>query len=149
MPNFADNRKAHFEYEIIDTFEAGISLTGGEVKSVRNGGAKLAGSFVVVKPSGAVLLNAHIARYKNASQNILHTADRTRDLLLAKREIHNLREKLQTKGLTIVPLSLYPKGRLIKLKIALVKGKKQYDKRATLRKRDTDREIKRALKRAR
>ncbi len=138
------NKKAYFDYEILEKFEVGLVLTGAETKSIRANNIKLSGGFVVFHGDTPEIINVHIPHYKFS--NIPDDPDRSRKILLKKREINYLRGKIQEKGLTIVPLSVYNKGRRIKLEIGLAKGKKQYDKRASLKKRDTDREIRRALK---
>ncbi len=145
MKLLAENRKARFDYEILETFEAGISLTGQEVKSIKAGRANLTGSFVVIRLNGAVLLNAQIPPYQPKNTFSDYKPDRTRQLLLNKKELNYLFGKTK-ESLTIVPLSIYIKGRRIKLEIALARHKKAHDKRETIRKRETDREMRRALK---
>ncbi len=146
MKQLSENRKARFDYEILETFEAGISLTGQEVKSVRKGGAQLTGSFVLVKPDGAQLLNAQIPPYQPNNTDPGYKPDRTRRLLLNKKEINYLLNKAKEGGLTIVPLSIYDKGRRMKLAIGLARHKKARDKRETIKRRETDREVRRTLK---
>ena len=143
---YAKNKKAFHDYEILERFEAGIQLLGQEVKSVRNGNISLKGSYVTMTGGGAQLLNATIAKYPYAGPLPGYKPDRTRILLLSKKEIAYLTGKAQEKGLTIVPLSVYTKGRLIKVEISVARGKKTHDKRESLRRRDQDREMKRALK---
>ncbi len=133
------NRKAHFDYEILDTFEAGIALTGEEVKAVREGQMTLTGSYVTEKKGGLVLFAATIHRYKH-SGNKEYDPKRDRALLLHAREIAKIRQAMQTKGLTVVPLEGYFKGNLFKLKIGIGRGKKEYDKRETIKRRELDRE---------
>lgn len=147
MPTLAKNRRAHYEYEILETLEAGLVLTGPEVKSIRAGHANLAGAYVTFHGAEAHLTNAHIAPYAFAVKNDHYEPTQTRKLLLKKREIAYLRGKLQEKGLTAIPLSLYTKQRLIKLEIGLARGKKTHDKRASIKKREVDREIRRVLSR--
>ena len=146
MTLLAENRKARFDYEILETFEAGISLTGKEVKSIKSGRANLTGSFVVIKLNGASLLNAQIPPYQ--PKNIASDYDpmRTRQLLLNKEELRYLLRKSKEGGLTVIPLSIYTKARRIKAEIALARHKKAHDKRETIRKRETDREMRRTLK---
>ena len=144
MDKYAVNKKAGFDYEILEKFEAGLVLTGAEVKSLRSNNAKLVGGFVVFHGDVPELINVHIPRYKFS--NIPIDPDRSRQILLKKQEINYLRGKLDEKGLTIVPLSVYNKGRRIKLEIGLVRGKKHFDKRASIKKRETDREIRRVFK---
>ncbi|NLL90540.1 MAG: SsrA-binding protein SmpB [Dehalococcoidales bacterium] len=141
----ATNRKAYHNYHILDKFEAGIVLTGTEIKSIRAGRVNLGQAFV--KPEGGEiwLINAHIARYE-AGSYMSHEPTRTRKLLLNRREIRNLISKTSEKGSTLVPLSLYLKGHIAKVEIALAKGKKQYDKRETIQQRDAEREMDRTIK---
>jgi SsrA-binding protein len=146
MANYAENRKARFNYEFLEKYETGIELLGTEVKSVRGGQMSLEGAFVIVRGGEAFLINANIPPYqvKNAPKD--YDPLRNRKLLLTKKEINELAGSEKNKSLTIVPISVYNKGRKIKVEIALVKGKKKFDKRETLKKRDTDREIRRTLK---
>lgn len=140
-----NNRKAKFDYEIVDTIEAGIVLTGTEVKSIRNGNAQLKDSYAIIRNGEAYLLNMHISEYKEG--NIFnHEETRTRKLLLHRKEILKLNDKIQIEGYTLVPLKLYFKGNHAKILIGVAKGKKVYDKRETIKKRDIDREIKKAMK---
>ena len=146
MANYAENRKARFDYEILEKYETGVELLGSEVKSVRGGQMSLEGSFVLVRGGECFLINANIPPYqpKNAGTN--YDPLRNRKLLLTKKEINELAGNEKNKSLTIVPISVYNKGRKIKVEIALVKGKKKHDKRESIKKRDTDREIRRTLK---
>lgn len=146
MANYAENRKARFNYEILEKYEAGIELLGTEVKSVRGGQMSLEGAFVLVRGGEVFLINANIPPYqiKNAPKD--YDPLRNRKLLLTKKENAELAMTEKNKSLTIVPISVYNKGRKIKVSIALVKGKKKFDKRETLKKRDTDREIRREYK---
>ena len=146
MKPYAVNKKARFDYEILDTLEAGLVLSGVEVKSIRSGTVGLKGGFVSFHNNDAFLTNVHIPKYKHTGPNQEHEPERSRKLLLKSKEIDYLRGKLLEKGLTIVPLSLYNSGRHIKLEIGVAKGKKKYDKRETLKKRDLDRETRRAIK---
>jgi SsrA-binding protein len=140
----ATNRKARHDYLIEDTFEAGLVLTGSEIKSVRAGQVNLRDSYATVRDGELWLVNAHIAPYKQASfQN--HEPRRERKLLLHRREIDVLVRKLQEKGLTLVPLQLYLKHSWAKVQLGLARGKKSYDKRQALRERDDRRQIDRAL----
>ena len=146
MANYSENRKARFDYEILEKYEAGIELLGTEVKSVRGGQMSLEGAFVIVRGGEAFLINSNIPPYqvKNAPKD--YDPLRNRKILLTKKEISDLAGSEKNKSLTIVPISVYNKGRKIKLEIALVKGKKKFDKRETIKKRDTDREIRREYK---
>jgi SsrA-binding protein len=139
----SENKKAKFDYEIIDTLEAGLMLTGAEVKSCKAGQINLQGSFVTFSANKAVLTNTNIAPYKQASNQGDYDPTRSRPLLLHKKEIAYLRGKSLEKGLTIVPLKVYTKNRLIKVEIGVGKGRHKYDKREVIKKRDLDREIKR------
>jgi SsrA-binding protein len=147
MANYTENRKARFDYEILDKYEAGIELLGVEVKSVRGGRMSLEGSFVIVRGGEVFLINANIPPYQ--TNNVLKDYDplRNKKLLLTKKEIEKLADSEKNKSLTIVPISVYNKGRKIKLEIALAKGKKKKDKRESIKKRETDREIRREYKR--
>ncbi|MFC2026431.1 SsrA-binding protein SmpB [Chloroflexota bacterium] len=142
----ATNRKAYHDYSIQDTIEAGISLTGTEIKSVRAGRVSLAQAYVKPENREIWLLNAHIARYEAASY-LSHEPTRPRKLLLHKKEIINLNSKIAEKGFTLVPLRLYIKGRIAKVEIALAKGKRLYNKRESIKERETEIEIDRQMKR--
>ncbi len=137
------NKKAHRDYALLEKFEAGMELVGTEVKSLRSGNAKLEGARVVVRGNEAFLVGAHIAPYQPKNTDERYDPARTRRLLLNHKEIQNLLSAEGTKGLTIVPISVYNKGRTLKLEIAIAKGKKQYDKREDIKKRDTERRLKR------
>jgi SsrA-binding protein len=144
----ATNRKARHDYFVEESFEAGISLTGTEIKSVRAGQVNLRDGFVIVRSGEAWLLNVHIAQYEHGNRSN-HDETRQRKLLLHKREIDHLHGQATQKNWTIVPLRMYinEAGRA-KVEIALVRGKQQFDKRDTIRDRDSQREIQRALKQA-
>ena len=146
--SLAINKKALYDYEILEKFEAGLVLSGQEVKSVKAGQISLKGAFVTFHNNKAYLTNAHITKYKQAGNMADYDPTQSRELLLHKREIHYLQAKSQEKGLTIVPLSVYTKQRFVKLEIALAKGKKEFDKRETIKKRDSDRELRQILKTA-
>ena len=141
-----EHKKARMDYEILNEFEAGLELLGHEVKSLRGGLGKLEGSHVVVRGGEAYLVGANIPAYQSANTPKGYDAARTRRLLLNKKEIAALSGAEDQKGLTIVPLRVYNKGRTLKLGIALARGKKKFDKRATLKKRDTERDMRRTLK---
>ena len=133
------NKKAHFDYTILEEIEAGISLVGTEIKSVRKGSVDLKDSFITIKNNEAFLLNMYIAKYEEG--NIFnHDERRTRKLLLHKKEIKKLKEKVSTEGLTLIPLKLYFKRNHVKVLIGVCKGKKRYDKRASIKERDLKRE---------
>lgn len=146
MANYAENRKARFNYEILEKYEAGIELLGVEVKSVRGGQMSLEGAFVIIRGGEAYLINASIPPYQVKNTPKDYDPLRNRKLLLTKKEIVELAGNEKNKSLTIVPISVYNKGRKIKVEIALVKGKKKFDKREALKKRNTDREIRREYK---
>ncbi|MCE5203631.1 MAG: SsrA-binding protein SmpB, partial [Coriobacteriales bacterium] len=142
----ATNKKAFHDYEIVETFEAGIALTGTEVKSLRENRATLRDSFATVRNAEVWLHNLHIASYSHGNRSNVDP-DRTRKLLLHKNEIRYLIGKTKERGYTLVPLRLYfsPAG-LVKVELALARGKKLYDKREALAERDTKRDVERALK---
>jgi len=142
----ATNRKARHDYHIDDTFEAGMVLTGTEIKSIRAGRVSLRDSYATVKEGELWLLNAHIAPYDQGTY-ANHEPRQPRKLLMHRREINRITGKLQEKGFTLVPLRLYLKNNLAKVELGLARGKKQYDKRAALRQRETRREIDRAVAR--
>ncbi|WP_322792667.1 SsrA-binding protein SmpB [Bellilinea sp.] len=138
----ATNRKARFEYFLLDTFEAGIALQGSEIKSIRAGQISLAEAYVQTDGKEAWLINAHIAPYEQANR-FNHDPRRPRKLLLHKREIRELWNAVRQKGVTIVPVQVYLKEGKAKVEIAIAKGKKLYDKRHEIAKRDQTREIER------
>jgi SsrA-binding protein len=145
MTNFAENRKARFDYEILETLSAGLELVGAEVKSVRGGKISLAGSFIGVRGGEAYLLGADIAPYQPKNASAEYDSTRPRKLLLTKSEVQKLSDAEGTKGLTIIPLSVYNKGRFIKLDLGIARGKKKFDKRESIKKRDVERDLKRTL----
>jgi SsrA-binding protein len=140
----ASNRKARHDYTVIDSFEAGLVLTGTEVKSLREGRASLVDGFATIDDGEVFLHGVHIPEYVQGSWTN-HTPRRVRKLLLHKSEILRLVGKTKESGLTLVPLALYFRGGLVKVEIALAKGKQSYDKRQDLARRDADREVQRAL----
>jgi SsrA-binding protein len=142
----ATNRKAYHDYYIQDSQEAGIVLTGSEIKSIRAGRVNLRDAYIRPEGGELWLLNAHIARYE-ASSYLSHEPTRPRKLLLHRRQIDNLTSKMAEKGLTLVPLRLYIKGSIAKVEVALAKGKKLYDKRESIARRDAERDIGRAMRR--
>jgi len=146
MATYIDNRKAHFNYEIEETFEAGIELEGFEVKSIKKGQGNLAGSFCIVRGGEAFLVGMHIPPYQPHNTTFGYDPDRIRRLLLSKKEIKKLADADSTKGLTLIATSLYSKGRRIKVSVAIARGKKTFDKRETIKKRDVDRELRREYK---
>lgn len=144
VKNIAQNRKAFYEYEIIDKFEAGIVLMGTEVKSAREGKVNLKGSHISVNNGEAWLEGCHISEYSMATRDN-HEPTRKRKLLLHKKEIRVLEQKVKEKGLTIIPLSMYFSHGKIKVEIALAKGKKLWDKRADIAEKDSKRRTEQAL----
>ncbi|MBP6859062.1 MAG: SsrA-binding protein SmpB [Candidatus Magasanikbacteria bacterium] len=144
--SLAENKKAFFEYDILEKFEAGLVLTGQEVKSAKIGQVNLKGSYITFYGHKAYVLNMHINKYKAAGPLPDYDPTHSRELLLHKKQIAYLHGKSSEKGLTIMPLSMYTKGRLIKLEIAIGRGKKLYDKRESLKKKDLKRELDRARK---
>ncbi|MCS7038695.1 MAG: SsrA-binding protein SmpB [Anaerolineae bacterium] len=141
----ATNRKAYHDYEVIETLEAGMVLTGIEIKSIRAGKVNLTDGFVLIRDGEAWLLNVHIAPYSHGARDN-HEPKRERKLLLHRFEINRLATKVAERGWTIVPLRLYLRNNRAKVEIGLVRGKRLYDKRATIARRDAERELERALK---
>jgi SsrA-binding protein len=141
----ARNKRARHDYHILDSWEAGLVLTGTEVKSLRDGKANLADSYAVVNGGEVFLLNLHIAPYEQGNQ-FNHEPTRTRKLLLNKKEIRKMIGSVERQGLTLVPLELYFRRGKAKVALALGKGKKLHDKRETARERDAEREIARAVR---
>lgn len=141
----ATNRKARHEYEILETVEAGLALTGTEIKSVREGSVSLKEGFAVIKEGEAWLMDVHIAPYSHGHRDNPDPR-RPRKLLLHRREIDRLQSKVLEKGWTLIPLKMYLKNNRAKLELALVRGKKQYDKRHDIAKRDADRDLQRVMK---
>ena len=146
MTTYIDNRKAHFNYSIEETFEAGIELMGYEVKSVKKGQGNINSAFCIVRGGEAFIVGLHIPPYQPNNTDMTYDPDRTRKLLLSKKEIKKMGDKDDIKGLTLIPLSMYSKGRHIKVSVAVAKGKKVFDKRETIKNRDLDREMAREYK---
>lgn len=146
MTTFVDNKKVHFNYEIIDKYEAGIELYGFEVKSIKKGQGSLDGAYVIVRGGEAYAVNIFLPPYQENNTPKGYEPRRNRRLLLTREEIRRLADAEGGKGLTIVPISIYNKGPLVKVSIAVVRGKKKFDKRETTKKRETDREIRREMK---
>ncbi len=145
MSSIVKNRQARFNYEILDTYEAGIELTGSEVKSLRGGNVQLSDAYGIVKDGEAFLVGVHISPYTFARAGG-HEPDRTRRLLLHKKEIERIGARLGKERLTMVPLALYFKNGKVKVELGIGKGKTRYDKRETIKKRDQKREIDRAIR---
>jgi len=146
MAILAINKKATFDYSILEKYEAGLMLSGAEVKSIKNGRISLKESFVTIKGAELYLTNANISRYPFAGNLQSYDPTRSRKLLVKKSEIRSLIGKVRTQGLTLIPLRVYTKKRLVKLEFALGRGKKAFDKRSDIAKRETKRKIERALK---
>lgn len=140
------NRKASFNYEILDKYTAGVELFGYEVKSLKSGSGSLEGSYVTIRGNEAFIISMFIPPYQTNNTPKEYDPNRNRRLLLTKKEIVDLDKLEKTKGLTIVPISVYNKGTRIKIDVAVVRGKKKYDKRQTLKKRDAEREIRKEHK---
>lgn len=140
------NRKARFNYEIIDTIECGIVLKGTEIKSIRDGKANIKDSYGIIRNNEVYILNMHISPYENGGV-FNHQETRTRKLLLHKREILKLKNKLELEGFTLIPLKLYFVNGKAKIELGLCKGKKLYDKREDSKKRDVERELAKKYKR--
>lgn len=145
MPTLAINRKGKFDYECLEEFEAGLALTGQEVKSIREGGAKIDAGHIVIRGGRLWLIGANIAPYKRASTHEDYDPMRDRQLLMHAKEIRYLTGKLGEKGLTAVPISLYTRGNRIKVGFWLARGKKTHEKKQKLKERDIDRDTKRYL----
>ena len=141
-----ENRKARFNYEIAETYEAGIELFGYEVKSLRKGQGSLDGAYALVRGGEAFLIGADIPPYQAKNAPSSYDPRRNRKLLLTKKEIRELSQEENKKGLTIVPISVYNKSRKIKITLGIGKGKKRFDKRQSIQKREVDREMRRSLK---
>ncbi len=141
-----EHKKARFDYEILEEFEAGLELLGQEVKSLRQGTGKLEGSHVIIRGGEAYLVGAHIPAYQPKNAGESYDPDRTRKLLVTKKELATLQGYEGQKGLTIVPLRVYNKGKVLKLLLGAARGRKAHDKRSLLQKRDVDRDIDRTLK---
>jgi SsrA-binding protein len=144
--SIAKNRRARFDYTILDTWEAGIVLTGSEVKSLRDGKANLTDAYAILKDGEVYLLNLHVSPYEKASF-FNHEPTRTRKLLLHRKEIKKLIGSVERQGLTLIPLELYFKRGRAKVLIALGKGKQSHDKRADIKRKDDEREMQRAVRR--
>lgn len=143
MSILVDNRKVHFNYEILETFEAGLKLVGHEVKSLKKGQGSIEGAYVIVRGGEAYVVNLFIPPYQEKNTPKDYEPRRNRKLLLEKSDIVKLADMEESNGLTIVPISIYNKNNLVKISIAVVRGKKRFDKRETTKKRETDRNIRR------
>lgn len=139
------NRKARYDYEIEDTYEAGIVLTGTEIKSIRQGRANIKDSYAIIRNNEIYLLNTHISLY-NEGNRFNHEETRTRKLLLHKKEIYKLRDKLEIEGYTLIPLKIYFVRGKAKVEIGVAKGKKNYNKKEAIKERDIKREMEKSIK---
>jgi SsrA-binding protein len=149
MRVLGENKKAYFNYEILEKFEAGISLLGQEVKSLKTRGANWAGSWIIIKDNEVFWVGCKIPPYQPKNIQKDYNPDRSRKLLLQKKEIKYLIGRIRQKGLALIPLKIYTKNGKIKIEFALVKSKKKADKRDLIKKREAEREIERILKRGR
>ncbi|MBI5732460.1 SsrA-binding protein SmpB [Candidatus Jorgensenbacteria bacterium] len=143
MPTVTVNKRARFDYEIIETFEAGMELKGFEVKSVKNGRVQLTGSYAVPQNNELWLLNADISPYQTKNTTPEYNQRRSRRLLLNRKEIKYLIGKIKEQGLTIIPIEMYTKGSFVKIKIGLARSRKKTDKRELIKKREVERELRR------
>lgn len=146
MTTFVDNGKAHFNYEILEKFEAGIELLGFEVKALKSKKGSLEGSYIIIRGGEAYAMNLFIPPYQENNTPKDYDPRRNRRLILTKKEIRRLADIDSGKGLTIVPISIYNKGNLIKVSVAVVCGKKKFDKRESIKKRETDRIVRREFR---
>ncbi len=145
MATIAENRRARHDYEILERVEAGLVLSGAEVKSAKTGRVQLQGSYVLPKGQELWLTGMHIAPYAPAGAGVSYQPIRDRKLLLKRRELSHLFGKLAEQGLTLVPLSVYTSHRFVKVELGLGRGKTRHDKRASIKKRETERDMRRSL----
>ncbi len=145
MAALAINKRATYDYDILETFEGGLALTGAEVKSIKAGSVQLKGSFLQARGDELWLKNAFVAKYAPAGDRA-HDSYRDRKVLVHRRELNRLMGKAHTEGLTIVPLRVYTRGSLVKLEFGLARGKKKYEKRETIKKREVERELRARMK---
>ena len=145
MSSLAENKKAHFDYEILEIFEAGLVLEGHEVKSIKSGKSSIQGAYAIIRGNEAYVLGMHVPPYQTANTPHNYDPDRTRKLLLTKKEISYLKGKTAEKGLTLVPLQVYTKHGLCKLSLGLGKGKKKYEKKEAKKKKDLERDVEQEL----
>lgn len=145
MPQYAFNRDAKHDYAVLETLEAGIALTGPEVKSIKSGNVSLKGSYATIKGNDLWLINVHVGLYKPAA-GVRQEPTRSRRLLVRRADIDRLIGKLRSEGLALVPLAVYGKRGLIKVELGLGRGKKAYDKRQSIKKREVERKISRAMR---
>jgi SsrA-binding protein len=145
MTTLVDYRKARFDYEILENFEAGIELFGHEVKSLKNNQGSLDGAYVIIRGGEAFMVNSFVPPYQEKNTPADYDPRRNRRLILSRKEIAQLASQ-EGEGLTIVPISIYNKGNLVKVNVAVVRGKKKFDKRESIQKRETDRTLRREFK---
>lgn len=145
MSTLATNARATHDFELLEKFEGGLELTGAEVKSAKNGSINLKGAFLMTRNGELVITGMHIGAYAPAGTAKPYNPTRDRKVLVHKREINKLRIKAEAERLTIVPVSVYTKGGLVKIGFALARGKRKFEKRDAIKKRDLDREVKRAM----
>lgn len=146
MATYLTNSKARFDYDILNTYEAGLVLAGHEVKAIRAGKGKLTGGYVVVRGKEAYLVGININAYQPKNTPKGYDPERPRKLLLSKKELQEIEQSTEKNRLTAIPLSLYNKGQKLKLELAVVRGKQKHDKRESIKERDTKRQIERTLK---
>lgn len=149
MPTLAVNKNAKRNYDFIEEYEGGLALTGAEVKSIKAGHVQLKGAYLTIRDSELWIRNMHVSPYKKAGNIDSYNPSRDRKVLVHKRELKKLIGKQKAEGLTLVPISVYTKGDLIKLSFALARGKKQYEKRDAIKKRDVQRKIQQEMKKTR
>ena len=145
MQIYSENKKAHFEYEIIEKYEAGLVLQGQEVKSIKTGHINLSGSYVVIRNNEPYLIGAKIPPYQPKNAPVDYNPEQNRKLLLNKKEINYLMGKVRERGFSLIPLKIYEQNGRIKLEFGLAKGKKKFDKKEKIKKRDVERDINREL----
>jgi SsrA-binding protein len=143
--SITNNRKAFYEYHILEEFDAGIVLLGSEVKSIRMGNVTISDSFIYIKDGEVWVKNLKVARYKQAHRLEIHDENRDKKLLLTKKQIEKIGKNLQDAGITCIPLSIFVKNNKIKIKIGVAKGKKLYDKRNSIKERDIKRDLQRSV----
>ena len=143
---YAENSKAHFDYEVLETFDGGIELLGFEVKSIRNGRCSLVGSRALIRGGELYVVGMKVDPYQDKNTSLGYETMRTRKILVHKKEIYELERKSEMQGNTLIPLSVFTDGKKIKIKIALCRGKKSHDKRETIKKRETERNLNREYK---
>ncbi len=146
MPKITSNKRVFHDYQVLEKFEAGVVLSGAEVKAIKSGQINLRGSYVTTRKNELWLINTHISPYKMASSQRNYSPTHDRKLLLHRKEIASLIGTLSTKGLTVLPLSVYTKGSLVKLELGICRGKKLHDKRETIKKRDAKRQIEQLIR---